>query len=212
MKKRKARIMVIIFLVIIIITMYYVADLIQNKKTVTYSDLMVNEQENIQPVHTIEEENVMNQNNIKVYITGAVQKAGVIELTYGARIVDAIEKAGGTTDKADLSKVNLAYCLEDGQKLYIPCEGERVEEYITLENEEGIIEVTDSSDTNSKININKATEEQLQAIPGVGPAMAQKIVQYRKEKGDFKSIEDIKNVSGIGDKKFEGLKQYIIIK
>lgn len=163
----------------------------------------------------ISSENLIEQKiigKIKVYVTGQVNSPGVIELDENSRIEDAINLAGGLTNIADLKKVNLAYMLEDGQKLYIPSinDSETVE-YISSENGSNIIESSNESSTSIKININKADVEKLKELPGVGSSLAEKIYNYRKENGNFKTIDDLKNVSGIGDKKFESLKEYITI-
>ena len=153
-------------------------------------------------------ENIMKK--IKVYVTGEVNRPGVVELNEGARIEDAINLSGGMTENADISKINLAYMLEDGQKIYIPNINENVvNEYITKENETGVIEEKTSS---KKININTDNINELMSLPGVGESLAQKIINYKSENGKFKSIEDLKNVSGIGEKKFENIKQYITVK
>ena len=155
-------------------------------------------------------ENQINTEKIKVYITGEVNNPGVKEVTDGARIEDVIILAGGLTEFANISKVNLAYKLEDGQKIYIPNVNEKLEEYITEENEEGIVEKSNKS--LGKININTADIENLCELPGVGEALASRIIQYREENGKFKSKDDLKNVSGIGEKKFDSLREYIVVK
>lgn len=160
-------------------------------------------------------ENIVKQeiiNKIKVYVTGQVNSPGVLELDEGARIEDAVNLAGGLTLDANLQNINLAFILEDGQKLYIPSiyDNEPVE-YISINNGTNIIENPNTLSSSSKININKAGIEELTTLPGVGDSLAQKIFNYRKENGNFKSIDDLKNVNGIGDKKFESLKEYISI-
>ena len=147
---------------------------------------------------------------IKVYVTGEVSSPGVIELEEGARIEDAIEGAGGITAEANLKNINLAYEVEDGEKIYIPnlSENDEEEESVSATDSGG----NSSSNSNGKININKATETELTTIPGVGASTAQKIVAYRDENGKFKTVEDIKNVSGIGDSKYESMKDYISVK
>lgn len=167
--------------------------------------------------NTVEMEGIKNEekeeiitNKIKVYITGEVNSPGVKEVAEGARIEDIIVLAGGLTEFANINKVNLAYKLEDGQKIYIPNVNENIEEYITKENGEGIIEKSDKS--LEKININTADVGILCNLPGVGESLATRIIKYREENGKFKSIEDLKNVSGIGEKKFESLREYIVVK
>lgn len=156
-------------------------------------------------------ENTENKiNKIKVHITGEVLKQGLIELEEGARIDDAIKEAGDITEYADLSKVNLAYELSDGQKVYIPSIKDETEEYISEGAGESVIEDEDVKD--GKININTADVDLLQTINGVGESLASKIIDYRKQNGKFKSVDDLKNVSGIGDKKFEDIKDKVIVK
>ena len=147
---------------------------------------------------------------IKIHITGEVKNEGIVELEEGARIDDAIKKAGDVTEFADLSKVNLAYELSDGQKVYIPSKNEEIEEYASLDAGENVLE--ESEAIGGKININVADSSALQTINGVGESLAGKIIAYREANGKFKSIEDLKNVSGIGDKKFEDIKDKIVVK
>ncbi len=162
---------------------------------------------------------------IMVHVTGAVKNAGIVEIKEGARIADAIDAAGGFADNADISQINLAYQLEDGQKIYIPAindektdGSEKVlqKEYVTDEPGDEVIvedeETSVKSKESAKININTAEQSELEEIPGVGEATALKIIEYRKANGKFKSIEDIKNVSGIGDSKFENMKELICVK
>ena len=176
-------------------------------------------------------ENKMEENTEKIiiYITGAVKKEGVYELEEGSRISDAIEQAEGLKEEANTENINLAYKLEDGTKIKIPTQKETQEnlknniqnnEYITtnsgLENEnisnnENIINSTQTK-KEQKININKATQEELETLSGIGPSTANKIIQYRKENGNFKSIEEIKNVNGIGESKYDEIKNKIVVK
>lgn len=139
---------------------------------------------------------------ITVHITGAINNPGVVVLEEGARIVDALEAAGGETEEADVNRLNLAYVLEDGEKLYIPSKNEEEQEYITQGKD-------NMSEGQSKININSAQIEELITLPGVGEATANKIIEYRKENGKFQKIEDLKNVPGIGDSKYENIKTMI---
>lgn len=191
---------ILIILVIIIYNFFLKKD---DEEVFSYGDIVVRNE--------AESEAIEEVINIKVYVTGAVNNPGVIELPEGSRIEDAINLSGGITDLANLSEVNLAYTLEDGQKLYIPSINEKNDiEYVSVENGEKVIEDEKSSNS-SKININKADIEKLKSLPGVGDALAQRIITYRNENGKFKSIEDLKNVSGIGNKKYDSLKEYIEI-
>lgn len=156
------------------------------------------------------------KNEIIIYITGEINKEGVYKLEEGSRIADAIELAGGLTDEADTKEINLAYIIEDGMKIKIPNKTEQQEksEYITKESgiEVEVIENAKSNTTSNKVNINTATQEQLETLTGIGPSTANKIIEHRKKNGNFKKIEDIKNVSGIGESKYNKIKEQIIVK
>ena len=164
-------------------------------------------------------ETVEIKETIVIHITGEVKKEGVIYLEKGARIVDAIKEAGGETKNADLSQVNLAYELQDGQKIYIPNKNEKISQYIIGINGETIDsngtntgnESASSSKEGAKVNINTATQNELDGLPGIGPALAQRIIDFREENGNFKSIEDIQNVKGIGNSKFDEIKDKIVV-
>ena len=147
---------------------------------------------------------------IYVDVGGAVKHPMLAELKSGSRVEDAIEAAGGLKDDADLSQINRAAILNDGEKIYIPAEGEEA----AAAGSSGT--TTDAGQdipgiSSGRININTADETLLQQLTGVGPVTAQKIIDYREENGNFKSIEDLKNVSGIGDKTFEKTKDDITI-
>lgn len=181
-----------------------------------YIHNITNDDENYQEIEEtstnqneeIETENT--QEKIMVHIIGEVKNQGVVVLESGARIVDAIEAAGGETDEADLTKLNLAYILNDGEKIKVPKKGEEQQEYITSASG---LETSEENKTESqKININTANLEELTKLPGIGEATANKIISYRKETGKFKTIEDLKNVPGIGNSKFDNLKDMITIK
>ncbi len=173
-------------------------------KNEDYSYLEVLNEE-IQVTDVIEDE----KKEIVVHITGEVVNEGIVKLVEGSRVVDAIESAGGVTKEANLSKINLAYLLEDGTKLYIPnINDEEDKEYIS---NSSINSETGNSKKTLKVNINTAKSEELQKLPGIGEAMASRIITYRKENGKFNKIEDLKNVSGIGDTKFNNIKSYIYI-
>ena len=143
-------------------------------------------------VSTAEEEKT-SQKEIVVHITGCVENEGIVKLEEGARIADAIEKAGGATLDAALGNVNLAYKLKDGQKIHIPSNIEENKETIVTSKGDGILE--DESRTDGKININTATQTELETLTGIGPSMALTIIEYREKHGDFSKIEDIKNIS-----------------
>lgn len=175
----------------------------------------------------INDNSSIEKKKILVYITGEVVNPGVVILNEWSRIVDAINAAGGTTSKANVTKVNLVFVLEDGMKVNIPNNSDLKNnsnfEYITLNSGDGrnddyIRNDSDSKNTKSSysksydiVNINTATQTELESLPGIGPSLALKIINYRKENGKFSSVEEIKNVSGIGESKFEDLKKYLNI-
>jgi competence protein ComEA len=136
---------------------------------------------------------------IFVHVSGAVVNPNVYEVSEGTRLYELIELAGGCVEGADTDAVNLADKIADGQKVYIPMEGEDV----TVAGSSG------TSSGTAKININTATESELTALPGIGESRARDIVSYRTKNGFFATIEDIKNVSGIKDAAFEKIKDYI---
>ena len=140
-----------------------------------------------------------------IHITGSVKNPGIVKLKYGSRIEDAIEAAGGLTENADITNVNLAYVLDDGVKIRIPS--------ITDEKngDEQILE-EGSGESTKEVNINKATETELQSLPGIGASLASRIIEYRNQNGKFSKIEDIKNVNGIGDSKYDNIKDFITVK
>lgn len=157
------------------------------------------------------EENNITDKKITVYVSGAVNKPGIVTLNEGDRLAKAVEKVGGTTKKADLNGINMAIKLQDEMHYIVPRIGEVVKDSASEVVSEGNFNQAESSKT-SQININTATIEELDKLPGVGEATANKIVNHRSESGEFKSIEEIKNVNGIGDKKFEEMKNLICVK
>jgi len=157
-------------------------------------------------------ENVIEEiSQIIVHVAGEVINPGLVTLAENSRIDNAISAAGGVTELADVSKINLAYVLQDGQKIYIPSiydEEELV--YIEVSAGDNIVIPTESPQSNL-INLNTATQAELQTLPGVGESTAKKIIDYRTKNGKFKQIEDIMNVSGIGEAKFNAIKDNICI-
>lgn len=165
---------------------------------------------------------LISNGKVVVHVTGEVNTPGVVTLNSGARIWDAIKAAGGETDNADLSNINLAYVIEDGVQIRIPNIKETTDtkntdakEIITTGAGSNVIyeEATkDKANTKpEKININTADAAKLQTLPGIGAEMAKKIIEHRKNNGKFKTIEEFKNVPGIGESKFNALKDLIKI-
>lgn len=132
---------------------------------------------------------------IVIHIAGEVNSPGILYLDNNSRIADAISAANGTTDIADINKINLAYELQDGQKIYIPSiYDDDTSEYITDTPGKNVLDSSSSSQTDT-ININTATQSELESLPGIGKSTANKIIDYRTTNGKFKTIEDIMKVS-----------------
>ncbi|MBN2394840.1 MAG: helix-hairpin-helix domain-containing protein [Candidatus Atribacteria bacterium] len=161
-----------------------------------------------------ETEKITDESFCIVHISGAVSHPGVYQLEEGDRVIDAVTIAGGALEKANLDAVNLAARICDGQKIVIP---------FVLDNAEMLLNSTNRSnpeyqkfnsgvDQNSDlININTAPAVQLENLPGIGTVLANQIVEYRERNGMFRSIEEVMNVPGIGEKKFESIREHISV-
>lgn len=136
-----------------------------------------------------------------VHVAGAVVAPGVYRFLEGARVDDAVRAAGGITAEADLDGINLAARLSDGDKITIPVRG--------APGSGGA--ATSGSDGSGKVNLNTATAAELETLPGIGPALAQRIVAHREQRGPFRTVKDLLKVSGIGPKKFEGLEDLVTV-
>ena len=227
---KKQRLMAIAILIVSILSIcYYIYG--KGGTFAVDEDLEVLETEEVDE----NSEELNKKETIKVHISGAVNNEGLIELEKDSRIANAIEKAGGLKDEACMDEINLAFVLEDGIKIKIPTK-EEVEKqnkealessnsdagqkYIVSETGNNQIKnnVSNSlvtgekvSNRNLKVNINTANQSELETLPGIGAVTALKVIDYRNEKGNFKSIEDIKGVSGIGEAKFDKIKEFIEI-
>ena len=199
-------------LAILIVTVicYYI---ITKSTSVDYTEF---ESENNIVIEEIESKEII------VHIIGAVVNEGIVKVKEGSRIADVIEEAGGTLSTVDFSKVNLAYIVQDGQKIYIPSIEDVEEEtennayeYISSSSGTGVVIETEKEEggisVNGMVNINTANQAELETLPGIGQSTASKIIEYRKQNKKFENIEDIKNVSGIGEAKFNGIKDKITI-
>lgn len=158
-------------------------------------------------------ESIAEKSKIRIHIIGCVVNEGVFELEEGSRILDAIDAAGGETADADLSKINLAFKISDGQKINVPSindEENLTNEYVSAKSGDNvIIEDNSNKGESDMVNINQANQTELETLPGIGPSTALKIIEHRKQNGKFGSIEDLKNVKGIGDSKYEAIKDLI---
>ena len=209
---KKQKILLIIIISIITLGIIYYSQIVK-----TSEEFDIDEQ-NLEIVENKTEEKTEDIDQVAkiiVHVSGAVKQEGIVELEENSRVADAIELAGGVREDAYMKDVNLAELLEDGMKIYIPSK-EEVENQKESGNYVGNTNTsnkntTDKNDLNSKVNINTATQEELDTLPGIGESTANKIINYREENGKFKSIEEIKEVSGIGDSKFEQIKDLIEI-
>ncbi len=188
-----------LFFIMLIITVIFTATYIKIKRdravkeNIIESLMAVQEEKSDDRIDDISEKEVM-----MVYICGAVAAPGVYEVKKEDRIIDLLKMAGGPAANACAEALNLAKKLSDGEKIYVP-----THEEASLGNYKS------SFQKESTVNINTATITELSMLPGIGPSIASNIVSYRESKGFFESIEQIKDVKGIGDKKFEDIKDLI---
>lgn len=140
---------------------------------------------------------------ITVYVCGSVESPSNVTLPEGSRVEDAVKLAGGVTESADLNAINMAQKLSDADMVYVPQKGETASAVNT-----GSAGAA-APKAKGKLNINKATASELDTLPGIGPSTAEKIIQYRKNNGGFSTVEEINNVSGIGDSKYNEIKDLI---
>jgi competence protein ComEA len=158
------------------------------------------------------------QNTLRIHVAGAVNRPGVQSLPAGARIADAVRAAGGPVGEADVQVLNLAAHLQDGAQIVVPRKGQTervVAPPSAIDVSSATVQPAGRGSRQQKlparaINLNTATAEELEALPGIGPSIAQRIVQHRAEKGRFQSLQDVDEVKGIGAKKLEQLQPYVI--
>ena len=150
---------------------------------------------------------------LTVYVTGAVNQPGVVTVASGARVADAVNACGGLSPEADADAVNMAQAVKDGQQIRVPMKGaaKAAKDGTATKSAGGNGVVASPEDAGGLVNINTADEKALDALPGVGPATAQKIIEYRETEGAFQSPEDIMKVRGIGKAKYEKMKDKITI-
>ncbi|MGD8474934.1 MAG: ComEA family DNA-binding protein [Anaerolineae bacterium] len=139
---------------------------------------------------------------LHVYVTGAIQRPDVYLLPEGSIVKDAVEAAGGATEEADLERINLALPVTDGQQVHVPRIGE----------DSSPVQPPSGQPATSRVNINTADAATLESLPGIGPALAQRIVEYRQAHGPFERIEDVMDVSGIGTATFEGIQDLLVVR
>lgn len=216
--KKNKILLIVIVAIVAIISYYFIFDRKEEWLNNQEQNLEIKEEikTNDQIENNSNEQQLEKNENIIVHVSGAVNKEGIVELKNNSRIIDAIDKAGGLKDEADITNINLAYIIEDGMKIHIPSKEEKESTIIVESNiDSGTVEQSNEIKSNNnqklKININTATKTDLETLPGIGESTALKIIEYRKEKGKFKLIEDIKQVNGIGENKFNKIKELITV-
>ena len=151
-----------------------------------------------------EKEEPVEQDLITVDVKGAVKSPGIYDLPVGSRVNDAVQKAGGLTEQADSKSINLAQKVSDEALVYVPTKGEEA-------NQQANSGASSSTNKEKKVNLNKASLEELKQVKGLGGKRAQDIIDHRETNGKFKSVEELKKVSGIGAKTIEKLKDYVTV-
>lgn len=203
-KRWKATLMTFVLLVAFFVTIYeYKQDDIKvlslNENTMTSESTSAGLNSSI----------VNSPASIFIDVGGEVRYPGVVELEAGSRVYQAVAQAGGVTEEADLSPINQAMVLSDGDKIYIPRYEETAQSQASAH--KGASFITNSTSGAGKININSASLEELQTLSGIGPVTAQKIIDYRNANGKFLELNHLMDVPGIGEKTFDSLEDSICI-
>lgn len=152
-----------------------------------------------------EKEESPGQDLITVDVKGAVKSPGIYDLPVGSRVHDAVQKAGGLTEEADSKSLNLAQKVSDEALVYVPSKGEEAA------SQQAVSGTSPSTSKEKKVNLNKASLEELKQVKGLGGKRAQDIIDHRETNGKFKSVDELKKVSGIGAKTIEKLKDYVTV-
>ena len=152
-----------------------------------------------------EKEEALEQDQITVDVQGAVKSPGIYDLPVGSRVHDAVQKAGGLTEEADSKSLNLAQKVSDEALVYVPSKGEEAT------SQQAASGTSPSTSKEKKVNLNKASLEELKQVKGLGGKRAQDIIDHREANGKFKSVDELKKVSGIGAKTIEKLKDYVTV-
>ena len=190
---RKEQIAILIIVLVIIISVgykFFLQDYLNRDDDLVVDYVKNEDNDNIEDKTPVE---------IIVHVSGEVYNPGLVTLISGDRVIDAVNLSGGLKNDADSDKINLARKVQDEEKIHIPRIGDE-----SVDSNQG------SNTSNPKININACSKSDLESLPGIGAITAEKIIDYR-DKNSFRRVEDLMNVSGIGEKKFEGLKDLIVV-
>lgn len=166
--------------------------------------------------------------SVKVHVMGAVKSPGVYELASGSRVVDAVRAAGGPLKLADLERINLAQTISDTEQVFVPLRTQRTTRITVAPRHRSststvvpsvpgaspttqVLPSESAASSAGKINLNSATADQLDTLPGVGPSTVKAIIAYRTKSGNFKKVSDLMNVPGIGQAKFEAIRDLVVV-
>ncbi|MEN3001007.1 MAG: helix-hairpin-helix domain-containing protein [Armatimonadota bacterium] len=166
------------------------------------------------PVQEIDLRAAEKPATVAVHVAGQVNKPGVYTLPSGSRVRDALQQAGGAKPDADLDGVNLAEPLSDGQKIYVPHKAETRVATAFSESRaaDNPTRTPPKSPPRFPLDLNRATAEELEALPGIGPVLAARIVEYRQQRGRFQSVDELLDVHGIGPKRLEQIRPYVTVR
>ncbi|MDE5977265.1 MAG: helix-hairpin-helix domain-containing protein [Turicibacter sp.] len=195
----KKQLMIVVIAVFVMMTIFYVSRSSSSEQVISLDTYKEDEQEIVEErlVESVEEEYILT---CMIDVKGQVKVPGIYEVDENFRIYDVIELAGGLLETANVDGINLAQKVRDEMVIYVP----HIED-----SEEQLIEMPSQVSDSEKVSLNQATMSELETLPGIGPSKATAIIQYREEFGKFKSLEELTNVSGIGEKTLEKLRDYL---
>lgn len=193
---RKQQLIIIVIVAVFIFTAGYKVSQWQDGSNIN----------SVQAGDVVQNSNYQAGRDIVVHVSGAVENPGVYRLSGEMRVLDALEKATPAA-RADIQSLNLAAPLKDGQKIVVPLKQDSPPDGGAGTSSQNLVK----SGVPVKININRASAKELESLPGIGPALSERMVNYRETKGLFASEEEIKSVSGIGEKLYDQIKEYISV-
>lgn len=233
MSKRSALIYSIAFVGIIVVSMFYKFFAVGDIRLPIIGEITMKDDRLDRIIHASDTSNVtstveattetvatsITSSTIVIYLAGAIDSPGIYEVNRYIRLYEVIELAGGLTSEAEVDRINMVYQLTEDMSIYIPYVSDETlvgeDGFFSANGDTGII-ISDGQDNDAGsegvlVNINTASIDELDSLPGIGPAMAERIIEYRTTNGNFNSIEDIMNVSGIGETKFNEISSLICV-